>query len=332
MGKIISMISSYKVQKNSLIIILAIALIFPVAFSSETYMLFLLCMFGIYIIVNSGLDILFGYSGQISLGHAGFYAIGAYVSAFMSISGVPVILSMIMGAVAAALVGYLLALPTVKLVHHFLALVTIGFGEIVRLLALNGGAVTGGADGINFIPELKIFGLSIGSYQYYFYFVLAVTIVFLVIKSKLVDSRVGRAFIAIRENPDASEAFGIRLSKYKALAFTISAFYAGFGGALYAHLIRFISPESFSGEQSIMFLVMILVGGMGTFIGPILGGGIIIMLTEFLQRFGNYQMAIYGILIILVLFVLPKGIIGTIKNKYYYYFAKTLPENEYKDR
>lgn len=127
---------------------------------------------------------------------------------------------------------------------------------------------------------------------------------------------------AIKCNPDASEAFGMKLSKYKSMAFTIAAFYAGIGGALYAHLVRFISPESFSADQSSMFLVMILVGGMGTFCGPIIGSAIIIFVTEVLQRFGQYQMLIYGALIIFVLFFMPTGIAGTIRKRYYHLLNK----------
>ena len=153
----------------------------------------------------------------------------------------------------------------------------------------------------------------------------ALVVLGLIVKQRIVDSRVGRAMSAIKCNPDASEAFGMKLSTYKSMAFTISAFYAGIGGALYAHLVRFISPESFSADQSSMFLVMILVGGMGTFCGPIIGSAIIIFVTEVLQQFGEYQMLIYGALIIFVLFFMPNGIAGTIRNRYYHLLNK-VPE------
>ena len=319
--KLISGMANKRIQKSIFAVLILIAAIYPVLFSGETYMLFLLCLLGIYIIVNTGFDLSFGYSGQISLGQAGFYAIGAYITALLSLSGAPVIFTMFCGAAAAALVGFILAKPCVKLVHHFLAIVTIGFGEIVRLIVLNGGEVTGGPDGLIGIPPLSLFGFELDDYGTYFYFVLIMVLIFLLAKVRLVDSRVGRAFLAIRDNPDASEAFGLKLSRYKSLAFTVSAFYAGFGGALYAHLVRCISPESFSAEQSNMFLVMILIGGMGTLVGPLLGSTIIIAVTEVLQQFGNYQMLIYGIIIIFVLFVMPNGIAGTIRNRYYHDFA-----------
>ncbi|MCI8879940.1 MAG: branched-chain amino acid ABC transporter permease [Clostridiaceae bacterium] len=325
MQKIMNCLANRRVQLALLAAVVLAGLLYPVLFPGESYMLFLLCMFGIYVIVNTGFDLSFGYSGQISLGQAGFYAIGAYVTAFLSFAGVPVLLSMFVSAAAAAFVGFLLSKPCVKLVHHFLAIVTIGFGEIVRLIVLNGGEFTGGPDGLIGIPSLRLFGVELREYGAYFYFVLAMALLFVSVKSRLVNSRVGRAFLAIRGNPDAGEAFGLNLSRYKSLAFTFAAFYAGFGGALYAHLVRFISPESFSAEQSNMFLVMILIGGMGTLVGPVLGSGIIIVVSEFLQQFGSYQMLIYGLMIIFVLFVMPNGIAGTIRSRYYHQFVTVPP-------
>ncbi|WP_283674753.1 branched-chain amino acid ABC transporter permease [Butyricicoccus sp. Marseille-Q5471] len=323
MNKIIKTLSTTKVQRLIAFVMIALVVVYPVLFRESTYVHLILCTLGIYIIVNTGFDILFGYSGQISLGQAGFYAIGAYFSAILSKAGLPVICSMIIAAAIAAVVGYVLAIPCSKLVHHFLAIVTIGFGEIVRLLALNGPTqLTGGANGIGGIPVVNLFGFELTSKASYLYFVLALVLLFLIIKNRIVDSRVGRAMQAIKCNPDASEAFGMKLSCYKSMAFTIAAFYAGVGGALYAHLVRFVSPESFSADQSSMFLVMILVGGMGTFYGPIIGSLLIIIVTEFLQKFGTYQMLIYGALIIFVLFFMPNGIAGTLRNRYYHLLNK----------
>lgn len=323
MNQIMKIVANSKFQKIFGLALVVITLLYPVLFPGQTYMHLIICTLGIYIIVNTGFDILFGYSGQISLGQAGFYAIGAYFSAIFSKAGMPVLLSMVLAAAIAALVGFGLAIPCSKLVHHFLSITTIGFGEIIRLLALNGPAkLTGGANGIGSIPTVSIFGFQLNTKASYLYFVVILVLLALFVKQRIVDSRVGRAMSAIKCNPDASEAFGMKLSKYKAMAFTIAAFYAGIGGALYAHLVRFISPESFSADQSSMFLVMILVGGMGTFCGPIIGSVIIIFITEVLQQFGQYQMLIYGALIIFVLFFMPNGIAGTIRGRYYHLLNK----------
>lgn len=323
MNSVMKLFATRKFQLCVGILLVAATVLYPVLFPEQLYIHLIICTLGIYIIVNTGFDLLFGYSGQISLGQAGFYAIGAYFSAILSKSGVPVLLSMLAAASIAALVGYVLAIPCSKLVHHFLSITTIGFGEIVRLLALNGPRkITGGASGIGGIPALTLFGVKLNTNASYLYFVVALVVLGLFLKQRIVHSRVGRAMIAIKCNPDASEAFGMKLSHYKAMAFTIAAFYAGMGGALYAHLVRFISPESFSADQSSMFLVMILVGGMGTFCGPIIGSAIIILIQEFLQKFGQYQMLIYGALIIFVLFFMPNGIAGTVRRRYYHLLNK----------
>jgi branched-chain amino acid transport system permease protein len=192
-------------------------------------------------------------------------------------------------------------------------MVTIGFGEIVRLLLLNGGELTGGPDGIVSIPELEIGPVAFDTNRTYFYVILLSVAALLAVKVRLVDSRVGRAFVAIRESPRAAAACGIDVQRYKVLAFAIGAFYAGVGGALYAHLIRFVSPETFSLEQSVSFLTMVLLGGAGTLLGPVLGTLIVIFLFEYLQAFGQAQMAVYGLVIIGVLFFMPRGLTGLLR-------------------
>ena len=301
-----------------MLLLLAVAGLFLVPWMSreQAYLILVLNITGIYIIVNSGLDIVYGYSGQISIGQAGFYAIGAYVSAILSLRlGLPVLLTMVAGALAAALAGAIIAIPSTRVVHHFLALVTIGFGEIVRLIVHNGKELTGGPDGIVAIPALKLGSLELASIESYYYVVLISVLALLAVKKSLVNSRIGRALLAIRFNPEASMAFGIDVHRYKVLAFTIGAFYAGFGGALYAHMIRFISPETFTLDQSVLFLTMVLLGGSGSLWGPVIGSVLLMLMSELLQGFGTYQMAIYGLMIMLVLFFMPRGIVGGIKAK-----------------
>ena len=291
--------------------------ILPLVIGRENYLLFPLSLVGIYIVVNSGLDVVYGYCGQISIGQAGFYAIGAYGSALMSLHlEIPVFVSIPTAALLASLAGTLIAIPSVKLEHHFLAMVTIGFGEIVRLILTNGGGFTGGPDGIRAIPSLKIGPWNFETNTSYFYLVWGIVLLVLIIKQRLVVSRVGRAFVAIRENPLASRSFGINNEFYKVLAFTVGAFFAGLGGALYAHLIRFVSPESFSLEKSVSFLTMVLLGGAGSLLGPIFGTTIVFFLFEYLQVFGQAQMAIYGLMIICVLFFMPRGLIGKLREHF----------------
>lgn len=285
---------------------------FPLVVHNQ-YVLLVATLTGIYVIVNAGLDIVYGYSGQITLGQAGFYAIGAYTSALLSMhTALPVIVCMVLAGLLASLIGAIIAIPAVKLVHHFLAMVTIGFGEIVRLLVLNGGKLTGAADGIPLVPKLRILDFSFDSVGRYFYFVLLCVVVLLRLKQNLVTSRIGLAFRSIRENADAAAASGINVHRLKVTAFTVEGFFGGFGGALYAHLVGFISPETFGLQQSVLFLTMVLLGGAGNLWGPIIGTVLISIMFELLQPLGQAQMAIYGVMIMAIIFFMPRGITGNI--------------------
>jgi len=281
----------------------------PVICLNDSYIVLLLCTTGISIIVISGLDILFGYSGQISLGHAGFYCIGAYTSAILSRNlGMPVLATMFIGGFLAMLVAILLALPAVKLVHHFLALVTISFGELIYLFVSQARGLTEGYTGMNFIPKPKIGNFIFESNTSYYFIVYGMLVLLLFLKRRLIDSKTGRAFIAIREDTHAANGMGINVTKYKTMAFAISALYTGLAGALYAHLIGFISPESFSANQSTLFLTMLLFGGMGNFWGPIIGSIALVVLSEFLQKLGSYQMLVYGVILLVIIVYIPGGI------------------------
>ena len=281
----------------------------PVICLNDSYIVLLLCTTGISIIVISGLDILFGYSGQISLGHAGFYCIGAYTSAILSRNlGLPVFATIFLGGLLAMLVAILLALPAVKLVHHFLALVTISFGELIYLFVSQARGLTEGYTGMNFIPKPKIGNFVFESNTSYYYIVYGMLVLLLFLKRRLIDSGTGRAFIAIREDSHAANGMGIHVTKYKTMAFAISALYTGLAGALYAHLIGFISPESFSANQSTLFLTMLLFGGMGNFWGPIIGSVALVVLSEFLQKLGSYQMLVYGVILLVIIVYIPGGI------------------------
>ena len=299
----------------------AFCLLLPLIITNQ-YLFVIFSLMGIYIIACSGLDLLFGYSGQISLGHAGFYCIGAYGSAILSrFFGINPWLTMIVASIIAALVAFLFALPTTRLKFMFLSLVTTAFGELIYQMVVNFWPdITGSTTGFNNIPKLDVFGIAIRSRTDYYFVVLAMMVIFLFVKQRIVYSRIGRAFIAIRENDIAAGAMGINVVKYKAVAFAISAFYTAFAGGLYAHMIGYISPESFMRALSLMFLTIVLFGGMGSFIGPIIGSISLSIINEVVQSFGQYQQLIYGIFIIVVVLFLPKGMAGAIDH------IKTLKE------
>ncbi len=302
------------------LVILVLTLLLPAVLGE--YQLMLCCTMFYYIIAVSGLDILFGYSGQISLGHAAFYAIGAYGSALMhNYWHLPVFVTMILASVIATGIGALLAVPASKLVFHFLSLSTIAFGEIVyQLLVHSPGMITGDFKGI-YSTQMTFFGQEF-SYRNYFYFALICAVVFLLAKFFLVNSKTGRAFTAIRENSHAANGMGINVRRYKVMAFATSAFYTAFAGAMYMHLVGFVHPDTFVKKQSVLFLTMLLFGGTGTMFGPIIGVISVELLIESLRSLQEMQGFVYGILLLIVIVALPGGLYGGLRDIYAFVMRK----------
>jgi branched-chain amino acid transport system permease protein len=279
----------------------------------ERYLALVLCNICIYAIAVSGLDILFGYTGQVSFGHAGYYAIGSYCSTLLSIKlGIPVTISMLIASFVAMLFGVIMAFPAARLVKHFLSLLSIAFGNMIFMLISATSWLTNGFSGIMNIPPVVLFGYPITTNQGYFFFCLVITALMLVCKHHIIESRTGRAFIAIRENVHAANGMGINVRYYKVLAFALSAFYTGLAGSLYAHLVRFISPDTYTNITSNLFMTMLLFGGIASLFGPLVGSAILVVCTELMQSLIRYQMLIYAIFILAILFFLPNGVIGTL--------------------
>ena len=294
-----------------------------IIFARNKYVFLLICMICIYSIVTSGVDLLFGYTGQISFGHAGFFCIGAYGTALLThekfgiaqlgMKPLPPVLSVIVVGLFAALVGALLAFPASKLVFHFLSLLTIAFNQIMVILIMTFSGVTQGTSGITRIPPIKIGPLdftAIKSKYMYVFLVLTVLVLMLILKQNIVHSRLGRSMISIRENPTAANGCGVDVKKVKIISFAISAFYVGIAGALYAHMNAFIGMDSIQQSQSVVFITMLLFGGSGNLVGPILGAAIITLVQEGFQALQDYRMLIYGIFLLIVILFQPKGVIG----------------------
>ncbi len=281
------------------------------AIVGNDYWVLISCTMLVYIIAVSGLDILFGYSGQISLGHAAFFVIGAYTTGMLNnYFNIPLYITIPTGAVLAAAIGALLAYPASKLKFHFLSLATIAFGEITfNLLYVSPGGVTGDYLGIKVIniPFLH-------SYQSWYYFLLIFVVVGMLLKQSLVNSRVGRAFMAIRENTNAADGMGVNVHKYKIVAFAVSPFYTGLAGAIFIHLYLYMSPETAMQNQSVSFLTMLLFGGTASLAGPIIGVVIISIMMELIRPLQEYQMLFFGILLLIVIVALPGGIYGGIQD------------------
>lgn len=303
------------------VLLLALPAIFTAV--GYSYGILTCCFAFLYIIAASGLDVNFGYCGQISMGHAAFFAIGAYGSAMLNkYWGIPVLVTMILASILATLVGALIAYPASKLVFHFLSLSTIAFGEIVYTLILNSpGNITGNAVGM-FPASISLFGFELNTSTRFYYFGLVCVVIFLLLKHLMVNSRVGRAWIAIRENTHAAGGMGINVTKYKVMSFAVSAFYTAFAGAMYAHLVNYIGPDTFAYKQSVMFVTMMLFGGTGSIAGPATGAVLLLLMTESLRVFEQYQVLLYGCLLLIVVVALPGGIYGAVRSVFNKVMAK----------
>ena len=278
---------------------------------TNTYYLHLIQMISLYTIVALGLNLLFGHTGQISLGHAGFYAIGAYTSAILEtklgvVFWVAWPVAILLAVVVAVIIGY----PILRLQGHYLAMATLGFGLIVGSIATEWISVTGGHGGI-YLPVKRLLGTWLAG-NLYSLTILVGIVTYLAI-SQLESSRVGRALNAIRDDPAAAEALGINVTGYKIIAFALSAALAAVGGILYAHITRDITPEVFSLNTSVLFLLMVVMGGMGSNAGAFLGAAFITLLPEFLYGFAQYNVLIYGFLVALALLFAPEGLIGLVR-------------------
>jgi ABC-type branched-subunit amino acid transport system ATPase component/ABC-type branched-subunit amino acid transport system permease subunit len=279
---------------------------------ANTFQLRVVMLFLIYAIVAMGLNLLVGLAGLVSLGQAGIYALGAYVAAVLSVKhGVG-----FWGVAAAAmaltgLVGALLAYPTVRVRGVYLAVITIAFGLIVQNIAIEWREVTGGTLGISNVPRINLGAGPLTTQGLYALFASIAFVVFL-LHHTIMASRFGRAMRAVAQSETAARALGINPISLRVLAFVIAAMTAGLAGALYAYLNRYVNPDTFSFADSIRFLLMVILGGAGTTLGPLVGAGVLTWIPNVLQQFGKWQLFAYGALLAIVIFVLPRGVVGTL--------------------
>jgi branched-chain amino acid transport system permease protein len=297
------------------VVLVVVVLLLP-RFVTSSYWLNLINLSISFSIACLGLNIVLGYAGQLSLAQAAFWGVGAYTSAIITTHfGVPVWAGMFAAFFVAALCGVLLGIPTLKLSGHYLAMATIGFGIILQLILVNEIWLTNGSDGITKIPSPWIGSLELKDPGTFFY-VAAVSLILLSWGAiHLKDSRVGRAFMAIRENEMAAGTTGVDTTYYKIMAFALSAGYGGFGGWLFAHSCsHYISPDTFSFEQSVIILVMTVLGGSGSVIGATVGATLLTMLPEVLRFLKDSYMMFYAAGIVAIMIFMPSGIAGLVKN------------------
>ncbi len=291
----------------SLLILVFFVVLLPVI-SGSTYTLTVGIFSGINALVAIGLCILMGYAGQVSLGQAGFYGIGAYISSILSVhAGFPVVVSVICGMIVAAFAAVILAIPALRLKGHYLAVATLGFGEIIHIILNEWGP--GGPSGFGDIPHFGFFGYAIDSTKGYFYLIWGIVALVMFFSINLIQSRTGRALRAIHDSETACNAMGLNVTAIKIKVFILSAVYASLAGSLYAHYVTFISPSSFSLFYSILVLMMVIVGGISNLWGAIVGAVVITVLPELLRKFEELDVLVYGLILTLSLMFFRKGLV-----------------------
>lgn len=311
---------SFLKQKDILCfgILAVIIMVIPVFVESKYYFI-VLNVIGLNTIVVVGLNLLIGFAGQISLGHAAFYGLGSYFSGTLTVNyGFPLWPAMLSGMLATGAIAYLIGYPSLKLRGHYLVMATLGFGIIINILMGELEQFTGGHDGLMGIPPLAIGGLAFDNDLKNFYLIWSFVFLFMLLARNLINSRVGRALRAIKGSEVAANSLGVNTADYKVKVFVLSAMFASISGSLYAHYITFISPSSYDFYYSIQVVTMVIVGGMGSLWGSLFGAGILTFISEALHVAKQYHVIAYGIFLCLVLVFLPEGILVGI----HHFFSK----------
>jgi branched-chain amino acid transport system permease protein len=301
-------------KEVSLLLLLAAAVALPLVVQSE-YFLHIMIMVLFYTVLASSLNLVVGYIGQLSLGHAAFLGIGCYASAMLTIdAGMNAWLAMAVSGIAAAIAGFVIGFITLRLEGHYFVLITLAFAEVLRLVVNNWEEVTRGPLGFPNIPRPS---LSIGDLvqidfsakAHYYYLALVMVVGTLWVKYRFVNSNLGRASIAIRENPRLAQSIGIDPFYYSMVAFVLGAFFAGLAGSLYAYYISYVGPDVYGFGFMVTMLIMIAIGGRGTIVGPVLGAAIITIVIEELRFIREIRLSVFGILLMLSILFFPKGLV-----------------------
>ena len=311
-----TLLSSFEqfTSKNAKILwgVLAVILIALPFVVKNQYFLTVVAKIGCYAILGLGLNILTGYTGLVSLGHAGFVAIGAYTASLLAVTlGWSFFPAMLAGMLVAAVIGVLVGLPTLRVTGTYLSIITLGFGEIVKMVLMNWQDVTNGTLGVKNIPKPQIFGikLTVANNGMYFLILILIVLISLFCKS-LIQSKTGRALRAIKTDEMASTMMGINITKYKILAFVVSAMICALGGALYSSLIGYIDPNTFNFDVSTLILSIVILGGMGTLRGMYVGAIVLVAFPEVSRSLMKYRFVLYGVILVLMMRFRPEGLLG----------------------
>lgn len=291
-------------------VFIAIVAVLPF-FLSNSYYVGALVFVGIYSMMTISLSLLMGYAGQISLGQAAFYGIGAYASGVLTTrADVSPWLAMVMAAAVTGILAFLISVPVLKLRGHYLAMATLGFGEIMYVFFNSAVGLTGGPSGFGQIPRLAIGGFVIKKDIHFYYLVWMTVAVLLTLVLNVIHSRVGRALRSIHGSEVAANAMGVNTASYKMQLFVFSAVVSSLAGSFYVHYVTFISPTTFDANMSILLVTMVVVGGMSNVWGALFGALLLGTLPEYLRTFGEYDILIYGAVMLAIMMFAPEGLAG----------------------
>lgn len=281
----------------------------------NSFYLRILILVAINLILVTGLNLLIGQAGQISLGQAAFYGIGAYSSALLAIKfGLSFWLALPLAALVSGVVAFLVGLPALKLKGHYLAMATLGFGEIVYILLLELREITGGPDGIIGVPAPAIGRILLDDPRSYYFLVWAIALSLFLLARNITRSRAGRALRALHESELAAGAMGVDTSRYKVKVFVLCGVYGGIAGSLYAHYISYINPETFVITKSVVLLMMVVIGGAASIWGAFIGASVLTILPEYLRTYQGYSLIFYGFILVAFMIFMPRGIAPSFKS------------------
>jgi len=294
---------------NRWVLFALVALAIAAGLDNEYYFT-LLNFIGIHTLLVVGLNLLLGYAGQISLGHAAFFGLGAYTSGILTATcGVSPWLALPAGLVLSGSAAFLIGVPALKLRGYYLAMATLGFGIIVSIILNQAQPLTGGPSGLSGIPPLNLAGFPLNTARRLYPLIWLAVGVILALSANLVDSRAGRALRALHDSEAAAASLGVDTARLKLKIFIWSALYASLAGSLYAHSLNFIAPASFGFMFSIKLVAMVVVGGMASIWGSLLGAGVLTVLPEVLTAFHDFEMVIFGAILMVVMIFLPRGLV-----------------------
>ncbi len=311
-----SKISIRLFSNDKLWIALVIVLFAVVPSALNGYQVHILDLVVLYTILVVGLDLTMGYCGQMNLAHAAFYSVGAYSSAILTTTfGMGFWVSLPISVLISTFFGVLIGLPSLKVRSHYLAIATLGLAIALNDALTNMTNFTGGPNGISGIDKPMFFGISLDNEGNYYYLVLTFAVIMFLFARMITNHSIGRAFRAVREDYIAAQAAGINVPGQQILAFALSGLFAGVAGVLYAHMISYVSPDSFSLNEMFFMLTILVIGGMGNIYGAIAGSIILVLAREWLQQFQNWEQVIYGAMIVILVVFLPGGLVS-LKSKF----------------